>query len=944
MAKTLKVIGTCLVSFLCATLSAPAESAFASSAVQPRLQHLKAPTVPKIVSAVAGNAQVTVSFSPPASNGGSPITGYTVTASPGGATCTTATTSCAVTGLTNGTSYTFVVAATNAAGTSANSSPSSAVIPTLVADILKFGTNLFALDFTGSDLSNLSLVNADMRQAIMKNVNLQGADLTGALLAGVRSGGISGVPSMLPRNWSLINGYLIGPGANIEGAELSGQNLDNLKLSNANLAKANLTGSSFRNTDLSGVSFEAARLGGCNFSVTNAVMISSNLKNSVFEVCSYQVTLAESVNQYVGSSTSSYPDTYGYFCGYHYSRQARYGYIYDVRGRRTYTIVGYYFNYQGYGCYTGYGFFVIRYHSITHTSYPVLDAQLFGNLSGGISGSVTGLPSNWSLMNGYLVGPGADLTNANFSNVNLAGVNLEGVNLTGTNLTGVSSGSITGTPSALPTNWLLINGYLVGPGANLSGANLSGIDLTGANLTGVSSGSITGTPSALPTNWLLINGYLVGPGANLSGANLSGADLSGANLSGVDLTGANLTGVSSGRISGLPGALPNDWFMRMGYLIGPGANLSGANLSGANLAGSNFSDANLTGAVITGANISGVNFRRTNLSDVVSGSLMSNKSNGGRLDGIAGYMNGNPPNLLPESPQASPDSGYVTITNSGSTLYQGIMGFVAVSACSGDLSKSYNLEIAPGQSVSIVISSESSNVGGFNGGVCGTNTVNQNGVTFFLHGSFLSGTSRVEISFEISDRDLNYVLQGGSSTGVDLGDSIEVSQANQIFSAGSGVILPDNWLLINGYLVGPGANLSGANLSGANLSEVDLTGANLTGVSSGSITGTPSALPTNWLLINGYLVGPGANLANANLANTNLAGVDLAAVILDGANLESTNLTGANLNGVTMSGANIANCVFFGSSALGITTGGLIGIPSSMPTGFKIVLGYFIVI
>jgi hypothetical protein len=115
-------------------------------------------------------------------------------------------------------------------------------------------------------------------------------------------------------------------------------------------------------------------------------------------------------------------------------------------------------------------------------------------------------------------------------------------------------------------------------------------------------------------------------------------------------------------------------------------------------------------------------------------------------------------------------------------------------------------------------------------------------------------------------------------------------------------------------------------------------------VSSGSITGTPSALPTNWLLINGYLVGPGANLANANLANTNLAGVDLAAVILDGAKLESTNLTGANLNGVTMSGANIANCVFFGSSALGITTGGLIGIPSSMPTGFKIVLGYFIVI
>ena len=38
--------------------------------------------------AVAGNAQATVSWTPPASNGGSPITSYTVTSSPGGRTCT----------------------------------------------------------------------------------------------------------------------------------------------------------------------------------------------------------------------------------------------------------------------------------------------------------------------------------------------------------------------------------------------------------------------------------------------------------------------------------------------------------------------------------------------------------------------------------------------------------------------------------------------------------------------------------------------------------------------------------------------------------------------------------------------------------------------------------------------------------------------------------------
>ena len=41
------------------------------------------PGAPTGVSAVAGDAQATVSFSAPVSNGGSPITSYTVTSSPG---------------------------------------------------------------------------------------------------------------------------------------------------------------------------------------------------------------------------------------------------------------------------------------------------------------------------------------------------------------------------------------------------------------------------------------------------------------------------------------------------------------------------------------------------------------------------------------------------------------------------------------------------------------------------------------------------------------------------------------------------------------------------------------------------------------------------------------------------------------------------------------------
>ena len=89
-----------------------------------------APGTPSNASAVAGNATATVSWTAPVSNGGSPITGYTVTSSPGVLTCSTSTTSCVVTGLTNGTAYTFTVTATNTVGTSSASAPSISVTPT----------------------------------------------------------------------------------------------------------------------------------------------------------------------------------------------------------------------------------------------------------------------------------------------------------------------------------------------------------------------------------------------------------------------------------------------------------------------------------------------------------------------------------------------------------------------------------------------------------------------------------------------------------------------------------------------------------------------------------------------------------------------------------------------------------------------------------------------
>jgi trimeric autotransporter adhesin len=87
------------------------------------------PGAPTIGTATAGNAQASVSFTAPATDGGSPITSYTVTSSPGSKTGSGTASPITVTGLTNGTAYSFTVTATNAVGTSSASRASNSVTP-----------------------------------------------------------------------------------------------------------------------------------------------------------------------------------------------------------------------------------------------------------------------------------------------------------------------------------------------------------------------------------------------------------------------------------------------------------------------------------------------------------------------------------------------------------------------------------------------------------------------------------------------------------------------------------------------------------------------------------------------------------------------------------------------------------------------------------------------
>jgi hypothetical protein len=87
------------------------------------------PGTPIIGTATLGNAQAFVNFTPPTSNGGSFITGYTVTSNPENIIVNGLSSPITVSGLKNGTTYTFTVTATNAIGTGPASAPSNAVTP-----------------------------------------------------------------------------------------------------------------------------------------------------------------------------------------------------------------------------------------------------------------------------------------------------------------------------------------------------------------------------------------------------------------------------------------------------------------------------------------------------------------------------------------------------------------------------------------------------------------------------------------------------------------------------------------------------------------------------------------------------------------------------------------------------------------------------------------------
>lgn len=166
------------------------------------------------------------------------------------------------------------------------------------------GANLTDANLTDANLTGADLAGADLKGATITDVELfdiansgppyfpypwQGA----TNLADVRSGSLVGASPILPSGWELLGGYLVGPGADLAGVNMSGKNFTTASLApveyawplplsaeylptdfrivggnvigpGSDFAGATLTNADFENVSLVGADLNGANLAGAN--------------------------------------------------------------------------------------------------------------------------------------------------------------------------------------------------------------------------------------------------------------------------------------------------------------------------------------------------------------------------------------------------------------------------------------------------------------------------------------------------------------------------------------------------------------------------------------------------------------------------------------------------------------------------------------------------------
>ena len=317
----------------------------------------------------------------------------------------------------------------------------------------------------------------------------------------------------------------------------------------------------------------------------------------------------------------------------------------------------------------------------------------------------------------------SQLNSANFNSAQLTGCNIKSSNFLDASLEDVGSQSLKGFPTALPRGWSIDQGCLFGPKANLTGAvlrvglkyappfvfsmeqhfhdhgvrrldgftfaddiknSLVFIDLSMANFRGATLSGIMSRFEAKHANFSeakfnQMNFFSIDfAGSDFNNSLFEHAIFHSCNLEGVNFEGSDLSGVEllqtkSTGLLGNPRKLPRGFIFKFGCILGNDVDLSHADLSGANLqdmtlrkvslewsnlTGANLMNTDLSGANLRGVNLSGANLTNANLSDVKwsnSSNIEGATTTGTKFLQHAAYPSDNNPDLNFTDPHEYPE-------------------------------------------------------------------------------------------------------------------------------------------------------------------------------------------------------------------------------------------------------------------------------------------------
>ena len=193
-------------------------------------------------------------------------------------------------------------------------------------------------------------------------------------------------------------------------------------------------------------------------------------------------------------------------------------------------------------------------------------------------------------------------------------------------------------------------------------------------------------------------------------------------------------------------------------------------------------------------------------------------------------------------------------------------------------------------------------------------------------------------------------------------------------------MLSEGYVTVSGdyelWIIGKGTSLENGNMSGMDLSGIDLSGTTILNTKTGPLSNAPSVIADGYNVLQGdetWIIGPGALLTNIDMSGMDLSGIDLSGIDLTTAKLENAKLgplvgstdklpsgyytvagdeiwiygpgvvtTGSNITGAiftNMGGLNLTGGQLVESNLVGVITGPLTGIPSSLPEGYFNVSG-----